>query len=180
MTDDEKPLSPTAQDDIDESDWDEVDGDGDGDDEKTPLLSSPDSEPSGSSRSTSPEPNADSRFSPPPPSPLKRISLLTFIVLLLFVGFHMRGDLLEAKRKPKIIHASRYSKDYKFRPAASPIITETLKDGRLRLRGALPTPTATTTPAVAKKKKVGVGKATGKRKAGKSKRKQGAGFGKRM
>ena len=30
----------------------------------------------------------------------------------------------------------RYSKEYKFRPAASPIITERLKDGRVRLRGA--------------------------------------------
>jgi hypothetical protein len=30
----------------------------------------------------------------------------------------------------------RYSKEHKFRPAASPIITERLKDGRVRLRGA--------------------------------------------
>jgi len=73
----------------------------------------------------------------------------------------------------------RYSKEYKFRPAASPIITETLKDGRVRLRGALPTPTETTTPVVTKKK-ARAGKATGKRKAGKSKRKQGAGAAKRM
>lgn len=35
--------------------------------------------------------------------------------------------------------ACRYSKEYKFRPAASPIITERLKDGRTRLRGAQPT-----------------------------------------
>jgi hypothetical protein len=69
----------------------------------------------------------------------------------------------------------RYSKEYKFRPAASPIITETLKDGRVRLRGAAPTPTATTTPAVTKKKRPGAGKATGKRKPGKPKRKQSAG-----
>lgn len=30
----------------------------------------------------------------------------------------------------------RYSKDYKYRPAASPVITERLKDGVVRLRGA--------------------------------------------
>jgi hypothetical protein len=31
---------------------------------------------------------------------------------------------------------SRYSEEFKYRPAASPVITETLKDGRLRIRGA--------------------------------------------
>jgi hypothetical protein len=30
----------------------------------------------------------------------------------------------------------RYSDEHKYRPAASPVITETLKDGRIRLRGA--------------------------------------------
>lgn len=80
----------------------------------------------------------------------------------------------------KHLLSPRYSKDYKFRPAASPIITETLKDGRVRLRGALPTPTETTTPTAIKKKKPGAGKATGKRKARKPKRKQSAGSGKRM
>ena len=113
----------------------------------------------------------------------------------------MRSGLLAAKKKPKFIHASRlvheltvmlgwnvttlllsprYSKVYKFCPAASPIITETLKDGRVRLRRALPTPTETTTPVVMKKKKPGAGKATGKRKARKPKPKQGAGSAKRM
>lgn len=29
-----------------------------------------------------------------------------------------------------------YSEEHKFRPAASPVITETLRDGRLRIRGA--------------------------------------------
>jgi len=42
---------------------------------------------------------------------------------------------------------SRYSKEHKFRPAASPVITETLKDGRTRLRGSYPTPTTTATPS---------------------------------
>lgn len=32
----------------------------------------------------------------------------------------------------------RYSDEHKYRPAASPVITETLADGRIRLRGANP------------------------------------------
>lgn len=32
----------------------------------------------------------------------------------------------------------RYSDEFKYRPAASPVITEYLKDGRIRLRGATP------------------------------------------
>jgi hypothetical protein len=64
----------------------------------------------------------------------------------------------------------RYSKEFKFRPAASPIITETLKDGRIRLRGALPEPTqaplASTPPKKNKKKK---GSASGKSKHKKAK-----------
>lgn len=31
-----------------------------------------------------------------------------------------------------------YSEEHRYRPAASPIITETLPDGRLRVRGASP------------------------------------------
>ena len=30
----------------------------------------------------------------------------------------------------------RYSDEFKYRPAASPVITDYLKDGRIRLRGA--------------------------------------------
>ena len=66
------------------------------------------------------------------------------------------------------LFSERYSKDYKFRPAASPIITEILKDGRMRLRGALPEPALpTTTPAAKKtrKSKPKVGKVSGKRKS---------------
>ncbi|KAF7312852.1 hypothetical protein MKEN_00969400 [Mycena kentingensis (nom. inval.)] len=37
-----------------------------------------------------------------------------------------------------VLVAVKYSSEHKFRPAASPIITETLKDGRMRLRGAAP------------------------------------------
>lgn len=31
---------------------------------------------------------------------------------------------------------TRYSDEFRYRPAASPVITEYLKDGRIRLRGA--------------------------------------------
>jgi hypothetical protein len=61
----------------------------------------------------------------------------------------------------------RYSKEFKYRPAASPIVTETLKDGRVRVRGAAPTSGATPAPkpTAAKPK-------TGKRKTGKGKGKK--------
>ena len=38
----------------------------------------------------------------------------------------------------KIKADGRYSEEFKYRPAASPVITEYLKDGRIRLRGANP------------------------------------------
>ncbi|KAF9444661.1 hypothetical protein P691DRAFT_736132 [Macrolepiota fuliginosa MF-IS2] len=106
----------------------------------------------------------DVRFSPPPPSLWKRIVLIVAVVLLFYLGFKARAALAH-DRKSSVIYASRYSKEHKFRPAASPVITEMLKDGRTRLRGALPTPTATTTPtkAAAKKRRSSrTGRATGK------------------
>jgi hypothetical protein len=39
---------------------------------------------------------------------------------------------------PDVVYAQRYSKEFKYRPAASPIVTERLKDGRTRVRGAQP------------------------------------------
>ncbi|KAH9478067.1 hypothetical protein JR316_0010304 [Psilocybe cubensis] len=95
----------------------------------------------------------------------KRLILLVFLAALLWIGFLLRRSWQESK-KPKIIYASRYSKEHKFRPAASPIITETLKDGRIRLRGALPEPTNPPKPVVKpKKKKARSGKLSGKKKA---------------
>ena len=82
-----------------------------------------------------------------------RQNILTVIlsVLLGFVLF----KLLQQKflpKPPRVIHADRwlhffiqvyfidcfcrYSADYKYRPAASPIVTEYLDDGTIRLRGA--------------------------------------------
>lgn len=37
-----------------------------------------------------------------------------------------------------LILADRYSDEFRYRPAESPVITEYLKDGRIRLRGAHP------------------------------------------
>ncbi|PPQ95138.1 hypothetical protein CVT25_010637 [Psilocybe cyanescens] len=136
-------------------------------DEKSELLSS---------RETSPSPSDDDddedpRLNRAAPSHFKRFALLVFLVFLFWLGYQMRRSMWEGKRKPKVIHASRYSKEHKFRPAASPIITETLKDGRVRLRGALPEPTEAPKPTVKPKKKTRTGKVSAKRKARQAKRK---------
>lgn len=112
------------------------------------------------------------------------------VIIGMLVVFWLISSIRSAqKAPPKIVHASRYvqllgyldtnklshslsfnrySKEYKFRPAASPIITEQLKDGRTRIRGAEPTfraderaasPTARPT---AKAKVNGKGKGKGK------------------
>ncbi|KJA15300.1 hypothetical protein HYPSUDRAFT_48530 [Hypholoma sublateritium FD-334 SS-4] len=113
----------------------------------------------------------DPRFNRPAPSPFKRAGLLLLIAALVWIALQMRSGLLEAKRKPQIIYASRYSKEHKYRPAASPIITETLKDGRIRLRGAI-APTATSTPPVVKKKGSGKGKSKKRAKSQKAAKKR--------
>ncbi|PCH42551.1 hypothetical protein WOLCODRAFT_163881 [Wolfiporia cocos MD-104 SS10] len=79
--------------------------------------------------------NDDPRFNPSTPSRWKRAALLLLIFALCWLALSIRAH----NRKPKIIYAERYSEEFKYRPAASPIITERLKDGRTRLRGALPT-----------------------------------------
>ncbi|KAL6301506.1 hypothetical protein BKA93DRAFT_818936 [Sparassis latifolia] len=76
----------------------------------------------------------DPRFNPPTPSVWKRVALLIFVVVLFWLAFSMRAQ----HRKPAVVHAQRYSKEFKYRPAASPVITERLKDGRTRIRGAMP------------------------------------------
>lgn len=83
--------------------------DSDVDDEKAKLKLSRDSSPL-QSRSPSPAPQTtpDSRFTQPTPSPFKRAALLLFIGFLLWIALEMRFKLLEATRKPQIIHASRY------------------------------------------------------------------------
>ncbi|EAU83858.1 hypothetical protein CC1G_09527 [Coprinopsis cinerea okayama7 len=95
----------------------------------------------------------DPRFNPPPPSPLKRFLLIVFVTFLLWLAYALRQHHIRKKNKPQIIYASRYSKEYKYRPAASPIITETLKDGRIRIRGASPEPTQPPPPPPPPKKR---------------------------
>ncbi|KAG6816858.1 hypothetical protein H0H87_002344 [Tephrocybe sp. NHM501043] len=121
-----------------------------------------------------PAPNP--RFHEPPPSAFKRAALIAFTLLLLWLAFAMRQSLWKSNREAKVIYASRYSKEHKFRPAASPIITETLKDGRVRIRGAAPTATPQPTPKTVpkskrsnKKLKLRKGKAAAWRKDGKAK-----------
>ncbi|CCM06607.1 uncharacterized protein FIBRA_08886 [Fibroporia radiculosa] len=70
------------------------------------------------------------------PSLWKRIVVILTLTALFLLALTIRARL---NRPPRVIYASRYSKEHKYRPAASPIITETLKDGRIRLRGAMPT-----------------------------------------
>jgi len=81
--------------------------------------------------------------------------------------------LLSQKRSPKVTYASRYSKDHKFRPAASPVITRTLKDGRIRIHGAGPTatPAPVSTPTVKRTKGKRRAKGGAKRTKKASKRK---------
>lgn len=83
------------------------------------------------------------------PPAWKRALLIALLAVLFWLALHLRPQ-----RQPKVIYASRcvyprtpkttlmlsrYSKEFKYRPAASPVITERLKDGTIRLRGALPT-----------------------------------------
>ncbi|KAF5391789.1 hypothetical protein D9757_001816 [Collybiopsis confluens] len=97
----------------------------------------------------------DPRFEQPTPSPFKRILLLLFIGFLFWLAFALGRARLIKANKPQIIYSNRYSAEHKYRPAASPIITETLKDGRLRIRGAGPTatPSPVSTPAKKVKKR---------------------------
>ncbi|KAJ7611343.1 hypothetical protein DFH06DRAFT_930588, partial [Mycena polygramma] len=78
----------------------------------------------------------DPRFEQPPPAMWKRTALLFVMFFAFWLAFQIKGHRAGGT---KVVHANRYSKEYKYRPAASPIITETLKDGRLRVRGAAPT-----------------------------------------
>ncbi|KAF8490070.1 hypothetical protein F5888DRAFT_1742999 [Russula emetica] len=79
----------------------------------------------------------DPRFNPPTPPWWKRALIILFIVAMFWLYFSLRASMQRAA-DDKIIHAHRYSKQYKFRPAASPVIYEKLKDGKTRVRGAAP------------------------------------------
>ncbi|KAF8900278.1 hypothetical protein CPB84DRAFT_1709090 [Gymnopilus junonius] len=139
---------------------------------KTQLISSRDFSPVPSDDLFVSDPPEDPRFIRPSPFPLKRLALVIFLAYLFWHGFQVCPPLLEGKKDSKVIYASRYSKDHLFRPAASPVVTETLRNGRIRIRGALPTPTDSPMPL---KKKASTGKVGGKKRGHKSKTKRAAG-----
>ena len=81
-------------------------------DDKEPLLASYKSSLT-SSRSPSPEPQSesesesehpDTKFTQPPVSRFKRSFLLIFFAILCWLAY---SNVLQTKRKPKVIHASR-------------------------------------------------------------------------
>jgi len=104
----------------------------------------------------------DPRFSPPTPAWWKRALVILFIISMFWLYFSLRASMQRgAEEDPQTIHAlrcvyneisvffrvlvdgayfrrRRYSKQHKYRPAASPIVYEKLKDGRTRVRGAAP------------------------------------------
>ncbi|KZT51206.1 hypothetical protein CALCODRAFT_488112 [Calocera cornea HHB12733] len=82
----------------------------------------------------------DERFHQPSVPWWKRVLLVLFILLLAGLVWLLKD--VGRSLSPKVVYADRYSAEFKYRPAASPIITETLNGGRtLLVRGALPAAT---------------------------------------
>ncbi|KAG9218376.1 hypothetical protein PLEOSDRAFT_1090887 [Pleurotus ostreatus PC15] len=83
----------------------------------------------------------DPRFYQETPSATKRVLLLAFVALLFWLAFSMRRSMMIAAfgAEAEAGKSDRYSDEYMFRPAASPIIAETMKDGSVHFKGALPT-----------------------------------------
>ncbi|KAH6903274.1 hypothetical protein BKA70DRAFT_1302053, partial [Coprinopsis sp. MPI-PUGE-AT-0042] len=94
-----------------------------------------------------------SREQPPPGISTRKILVAVSVLFFLWLAYAVRKHYVRKATQPQIIYASRYSKEHKFRPAASPIITETLKDGRIRLRGAVPPSEPTPSAPTPKKKR---------------------------
>ncbi|CAE6459424.1 hypothetical protein ACGC1H_004048 [Rhizoctonia solani] len=69
-----------------------------------------------------------------PANAFRRIMMIPVLVFMIYLAFKSY-TWVAVPKKPEIIYADRYSDQYKFRPAASPIITEKLTDGRIRIRG---------------------------------------------
>ncbi|KAF8604321.1 hypothetical protein BDV93DRAFT_440667 [Ceratobasidium sp. AG-I] len=67
-------------------------------------------------------------------SAFRRVLLIPVLVFLFYLSFKYYVWATKPVQ-PEIIYADRYSEKHRFRPAASPIITEKLKDGRIRIRG---------------------------------------------
>lgn len=93
---------------------------------------------------------------------LRNILLLIAVLWLVMIVVRSSGN-----RRSKVVYANRYSEEFKYRPAASPIITETLKDGRTRIRGA--EPTARSAPQVQDEKPKSKKRRSGKQRQKRSK-----------
>ncbi|KAJ6545214.1 hypothetical protein B0H19DRAFT_1266680 [Mycena capillaripes] len=159
-SEDEPLLNPTSDDEDTQSDS-----------ERT-AVESPGEHPADDEDGASFPPVVDPRFVQTPPAAWKRAGLLFLILFCFWLAFQIKGH----RATPQVVHAHRYSKEFKYRPAASPIVTEMLKDGRIRVRGAAPTSSATPTPTPTKPKtkkrsvkKRGTKKVAKKGKGGKTK-----------
>ncbi|WRT70325.1 uncharacterized protein IL334_007323 [Kwoniella shivajii] len=81
--------------------------------------------------------SVEDEFNRPPPSWWKRSLLVLTLCFMAWMSVWLgRKGLGTDNSKPTIIYASRYSEEHKYRPAASPVITEHLPGNRIRLRGA--------------------------------------------
>ncbi|KAF8327275.1 uncharacterized protein EI90DRAFT_3127330 [Cantharellus anzutake] len=76
----------------------------------------------------------DPRFVEPTPAHWKRAALILFILFLAWAGYKLRS----MRSDPVYVYADRYSQQFKYRPAASPIIRRRLPDGRIEIRGDYP------------------------------------------
>ncbi|CAE6398638.1 unnamed protein product [Rhizoctonia solani] len=79
-------------------------------------------------------PTPASSSSKKPASAFRRVVMIPVLVFMMYLLFKSYTWMATPK-KPEIIYADRYSHEYKFRPAASPIITEKLKNGKILIRG---------------------------------------------
>ncbi|KAH7103532.1 hypothetical protein BKA62DRAFT_695701 [Auriculariales sp. MPI-PUGE-AT-0066] len=70
------------------------------------------------------------RFDMNRPSVWKRIILIAFVLVLTYFAFTLRYG-----RDEQVVHARRYSARHRYRPAASPVLTTVLPDGRVKVRG---------------------------------------------
>ncbi|KAK8853132.1 hypothetical protein IAR55_003833 [Kwoniella newhampshirensis] len=77
-------------------------------------------------------------FNRPPPPWWKRLLLIFALIGMGWMSVYLgkKGLGGGGTGKKEVIYASRYSDEFKYRPAASPVITEYLPDGRTRIRGA--------------------------------------------
>ncbi|WWC71916.1 uncharacterized protein I206_105875 [Kwoniella pini CBS 10737] len=74
-------------------------------------------------------------FNRPPPSIWKRLLLILALLIMAWLSIWLGKKGIKEKG-PTIIYANRYSDEFKYRPAASPVITEYLSKNKIKIRGA--------------------------------------------